>query len=70
VPGLPNLLGQTAGSTITVSVPTNLLPSSDMRGAWLRLRAYRGGPGTVLAEKDPAPGTFTVDASRRHESKM
>jgi hypothetical protein len=70
VPGLPNLLGHTAGSTITVSIPTNLLPSGDMRGAWLRLRAYCGGPGTVLAEKDPAPGTFTVDASRRHESKM
>ena len=70
VPGLPNLLGQTTGSTITVSVPTDLLPSGDMRGAWLRLRAYRGGPGTVLTEKDPGSGTFTVDTSHQHEAKI
>jgi hypothetical protein len=60
VPGLPNLLSQTVGSTITVSVTADLLPPGDLRGALLRLRAYRGGPDAVLTEKDPAPGTFTI----------
>jgi hypothetical protein len=64
VPGLPNLLSRTVGSTITVSVPADLLPPGDLRGASLRLRAYRGGPDAVLAEKDPAPGTFTINTSR------
>ena len=34
------------------------------REALAELIAYRGGPNTVLAERDPTPGTFTINANR------
>jgi hypothetical protein len=61
VPGLPNLLSEAVGSTIAVSVPGELLPPGDLDGASIRFRAYRGGPDAVLAEKDPASGTFSIE---------
>jgi hypothetical protein len=60
VEGYADLLSQRVGSSIEIAVKRELLGSAPVEGARLRCRAYLGGPGAILAEPDPAPGSFSI----------
>ncbi|GGZ83883.1 hypothetical protein ACFOOM_15015 [Streptomyces echinoruber] len=63
VAGYADLLSRNVGQRLLLAVPSGLLAEA-VPGSTIRARARLAASGEAMAEKRPAPGTFTVEPPR------